>query len=962
MCSLSFIAFGLVAVMALGLGGTAWAEVEPRLIVSEIRADRAFEISFAPRLARCVRLIISRSFRGEPCVDELEVYSPEREGNIALAERGALASASSCLPGYRIHRIEHLNDGRYGNDHSWIAASSGEEWAQISLPEPVRVDRVVISRDRRGKYHDRLPTEMTVQISTDGQSWEVVARVVAQPWTPESAGPVYTGPVQLPARASYEELVVYAFQCERHSWSKISDQDHLSPLRSDRPAVPDGPPYWGRLCRMEPVERTLFLFEELLERLAKKGVDVSAEEAELGRLCDRWKTLRAQYPRDLLQEERLYLEARWAKRRAIFRDPELAPLRRLLFVKRHPYHCSHNYSDILDSEFRPGGGVFILEIPLVGDRLEPGQATLRQVFDASAGIARDPVADFEARRIYFAYRPAFSTRPGWQPYWHLMVVDEDGKNLQQLTDGPFHDYYPCPLPDGHIAFISTRIKSRYLCWRPQVFVLFRMRPDGSDIRPLSFANLSEWSPTVLADGRILWTKSEYLDKGADFGHTLWAIRPDGSHPELIYGNNTPNCYLNAREMPGTKELCCTLISHGGDHNGPIALIDRRKGPFDPGAIVNITPDVTPQYNMNWLRWECFRDPYPVTWEYILVSHAPGDRFGLYVIDRYGNRELLYLDPAIGSMSPSVLAPRLRPPVLPAQGDADLFRGNKAVVTVVDVYAGITPPVKRGQARYLRICEEVRSPLEALPDGQYRWDHEPFMDYYASPTHLVQGPYGWPSYVAKGVVGLVELGEDGSATFEVPAGKMLYFQLLDSQLNELQRMRSVVQFASGERRGCIGCHEDRRTAPPPVAGFAGGQLRPVLPPPWGAGPFSYERVVQPVLDRHCANCHDHNDPRGINLTGIVDSDLIPASYRTLIAGGWVHYFDYHWNLRHHKAEPMTFGTLRSRLWEVLDKGHYGVELSREDVHALKCWIDLNCPLWPDYQFRPARQVTKLIGRD
>ena len=112
-------------------------------------------------------------------------------------------------------------------------------------------------------------------------------------------------------------------------------------------------------------------------------------------------------------------------------------------------------------------------------------------------------------------------------------------------------------------------------------MLFRMDADGSNIRPLSFANLSEWTPAVMRDGRIIWTRSEYLDKGADFGHTLWAIRPDGTQPELIFGNNTPNCYINGREVPGTREICCTLFSHGGDHNGPIGLIDRAKGRSTP---------------------------------------------------------------------------------------------------------------------------------------------------------------------------------------------------------------------------------------------------------------------------------------------------------------------------------------------------------------------------------------------
>jgi len=118
------------------------------------------------------------------------------------------------------------------------------------------------------------------------------------------------------------------------------------------------------------------------------------------------------------------------------------------------------------------------------------------------------------------------------------------------------------------------------------------------------------------------------------------------------------------------------------------------------------------------------------------------------------------------------------------------------------------------------------------------------------------------------------------------------------------------------------------------------------------------VVQPILDRHCTSCHRPGGSAPLDLTGTRDEDLVPASYRTLISGGWVHYFDYHWNLRHHKAEPMSFGTLRSRLWRVLEGDHYGVRFSRDEIHALKCWIDLNCPLWPDYKFRPTRAQDKV----
>jgi hypothetical protein len=720
--------------------------------------------------------------------------------------------------------------------------------------------------------------------------------------------------------------------------------DHLSPLKKDIP-------YWSRLARLGPTERVLAQFEDLLARLAAKGVAVETARGELAALRQRLADG---------DSEALYLDARLAKRRLLLADPDLAPLQRILFVKRHPYLSSHNYSDVLDSQFKPGGGVCVLELPRNAGRLDPAGARVQTLFDASAGIARDALADCDAQKIYFAYRPAVA-KPGEQePYWHLMAMDATGGGQQQLTEGPFHDYYPCPLPDGALAFISTRCRARFLCWRPQAFVLFR-RETGGEVRPLSFANLSEWTPAMMRDGRILWTRSEYLDKGADFGHTLWAIRPDGTHPELIFGNDTPNCYINGREVPGTREILCTIFSHGGDHNGPLGLIDLAKAqsPFDTNALLNITPDTVPRYNMNWPRQECWRDPVPVTRDYFLASHAPADRWGLFLADRWGNRELLYLDPAIASMTPTVLAPAPRPPVLGTPTPA-LAETGLGQFTVAAVHQGLAPAVERGRVKYIRVCEEVRAGLAQLPSGEYRRDHGPvFQDFYATPIHKVSGPSGWPSYVAKASLGLAPVAADGSANFTAPAGKVIYFEALDANLNEVQRMRSVVQLQPGERRSCIGCHEHRHSAVPVAPTLAARRAPDSLaPPPWGAVPFAYESVVQPILDAKCVRCHDANHKQKINLAGTLDAEKVPASYRTLIAGGWVNYFDMTYRLRHSKAEPLTFGTTRSRLWQVLDAGHHDVKLTRDEMHALKCWIDLNCPLWPDYtprQQRPGEQL-------
>jgi len=881
-----------------------------------VRPDKPNEAAFAAAEARFIRFVIHASVDGQPCIDELEVYGPEGKTNLALASAGAKATASSCLPGYAIHQIAHLNDGLYGNSHSWIAASTGEEWVQIELPRPAAVAKLVFSRDREGRFRDRVPTSAEVRLSMDGQTWRTVAEIDPRPVT--------TLVPPLPARSplSEDELLPYAFSCEERTWHKAQATDSI--------------------------ERVLAQMQGILDRLEKKGLNVSGERTELARLRSREKSWRTSPTRDRSAEWDLFYAARLAKRRLFLRDPDLSAIGRILFVKRQPFVPSHNYSDILDATGEAGGGVFVLEVPRRDGSFDPSAAKLVRLFDAKNGIARDAVADFDGKRIHFAWQ-----REKGQ-YFHLMSMAADGSDLRQLTDGPFHDFYPCPLPDGGLAFMSTRCKGRYLCWRPQAFVLFRMDAHGGNVRALSHANLSEWAPTVMRDGRILWTRSEYLDKGADFGHTLWAIRPDGSHPEMIFGNDTRYSYINAREVPGANELCVTLMSHGGDHNGPVALIEAAKGRFDPALVSNITPDSPPHFHMAWAQRECFRDPTPVARDFIIASHAPDDRFGLYVIDRWGNREVLYLDPAMGSMCPTPFAPVQRPPILSQLAAPEAEQKETGFFYIADVYRGLGRDVPRGAVKYIRVCQELRSELAALPGGGFQQDHEPFMDYYATPTHKVAGPYGWPTYVAKADLGTAPVETDGSANFQAPPGKVLYFQALDGEFNELQRMRSVVQLQPGERRGCIGCHEDRSSTPPsgrhPMAFRREASV--LKPPPWGAGPFSYEKVVQPVWDARCVSCHDSRD-RNINLAGSLDAEKVPASYRTLIEQGWVHYFDCQWGQEHNKAAPRTFGTLRSRLWTVLNAGHYDVVLTDEQKQRIKCWTDLNCPLWNDYTLRANR---------
>jgi hypothetical protein len=146
-----------------GAADIAWSPSKPN------------EIVFAPVEARFVRVTVLRvNQRAEACIDELEVYG-ESGGNLALAAKGAKASASSLLPGYAIHQIAHLNDGKYGNSHSWIAGAGGPQWAQIELAASAKINKVVFSRDREGRFRDRMPVALTVEVSSDGQAWKRVS-------------------------------------------------------------------------------------------------------------------------------------------------------------------------------------------------------------------------------------------------------------------------------------------------------------------------------------------------------------------------------------------------------------------------------------------------------------------------------------------------------------------------------------------------------------------------------------------------------------------------------------------------------------------------------------------------------------------------------------------------------------------------------------------------------------------
>ena len=134
---------------------------------------RSNEELFEPTSARFVRFTIQATNASQPCIDELEIFSGTK--NVALASTGAKATCSSTLPGYEVHKLEHINDGRFGNSRSWISNESGQGWIQIELPEVATINRIVWARDRDGHFGDRVATQYMIEVAVEPGQWKPVA-------------------------------------------------------------------------------------------------------------------------------------------------------------------------------------------------------------------------------------------------------------------------------------------------------------------------------------------------------------------------------------------------------------------------------------------------------------------------------------------------------------------------------------------------------------------------------------------------------------------------------------------------------------------------------------------------------------------------------------------------------------------------------------------------------------------
>jgi Tol biopolymer transport system component len=197
----------------------------------------------------------------------------------------------------------------------------------------------------------------------------------------------------------------------------------------------------------------------------------------------------------------------------------------IVFCTRTRYDDPHWYANIgyyCDDENRkayPGNGKPD-DSKLLKYELATGKISV--LLDAKGGTVRDPQVHYDGKKILFSYRPAGTD------HFNLYEIDVDGGNLRQLTRGEFDDYEPIYLPDGGIAFVSTRCNRWVNCWMTQVGVIYRCDSNGGNLELLSANTEHDNTPWVLPDGRILYTRWEYVDRSQVEYHHLWAMNPDGT--------------------------------------------------------------------------------------------------------------------------------------------------------------------------------------------------------------------------------------------------------------------------------------------------------------------------------------------------------------------------------------------------------------------------------------------------
>ncbi len=857
-------------------------------------------------------------------------------------------------------------DGVKNGEWGFHTALESDPWWQIDLGAVRPVDRIVVYN--RCDHTAGRAVHLAVLFSTCGTDFQLVYRHDGTLFLGQSDGAPLT--IALGGRpARYVRLQVPGNNCLHLDEVEIYAADADRNIALGRPATQSSVCEWSTrkgaahgdsYPTLEVIQRGLRLAANLRQLAGRLEAASPAAPGLHGVLDAESETLQQvqaaveQLPADAPDARRreLYMRARFAVRRLALANP-LLDFDDLILVRGAPGTWSHMSDQYLGWWSQPGGGLYVLhdfksdqpQLQCLTGSLPPGN------------ILR-PDISYDGRRILFAWCRHYPGLSDWpdkldksrlpeDSFYHLYEVQIDGGGLRQLTRGKYNDFDGRYLPNGDIVFCSTRRGQAIQCSadsaaatltnpalpesyvrcgggpeRPcAVYTLHAMDAAGRNLRPISAFEMFEWTPSIDDQGRILYSRWDYVDRYGQNNMGLWSTLPDGTGVQAVYGNFTrnPECFFEARSIPGSRRIVFTASGHHSITAGSLVLLDTRYGPDSAAALTRLTPEV-PFPESEGRPATYYANPYPLSEDHYLVAWS--DRalrfqgevndtaaLGVYLYDAFGNLNLIYRDPALGSQYPLPVRPRPRPPVVGQQGTTV---GQEARLLLSNVDAGLDG-VAPGTIKRLRV---IGLPLKTHPT----------MD---APSIGVTGHDN-----GRYVLGTVPVESDGSAWFRVPAGVTLYFQALDESGMAVQTMRSGIYLQPGQTQTCIGCHEPRTTAPANQVVRAVRREPSLLTPgPEGSWPLDYAALVQPVLDQRCVSCHA---PAAEGAA----FDLTPArSYDALVSYGSPSLKDL--VIQRFHEQRSVAGQCEASMNPVLKllrQGHYGVHLSPDDWARLITWMD------------------------
>ena len=487
----------------------------------------------------------------------------------------------------------------------------------------------------------------------------------------------------------------------------------------------------------------------------------------------------------------------------------------------------------------------------------------------------DPCVSYDGQRILFSMMPAGGGNR------NLYEIHADGTGLRQVTSGGGPDYDPLYLPDDRILFTSARDNEMDEYNHSLSAHLYTCDADGSNIERISYNQSSDFDPTLLPNGRVMYTRWEHFGTMNRF--PLFVTNPDGTGTFHLYGPHSVN-FFHPQPTPDGRIIAIESDMVEVDA-GPLALLKTEQGPADPvtGPPGTNWDVLTPQVNLDGAPWPygSFKYPMPIGGNRYVCSYslpaatgAEAD-YGLYTftLSQSGsgtpgdpatfsvvNMSFLYNDPATNEYDAQLLAPHPKPPVIASTIDRSLDYGE---FLAQDVFNRGT---NDGQERPVKGVDVIDSIAVIV----------------ARPT-LPGEPNDFSAneFEKRELLGFAPVYSDGSFRIRVPANTPVSWATLDTLGRGIVTKRTHLYVRPGEKfENCFGCHEDRHAGPPistnpnPMAALY--PAHDLVIPAAQRQIINFESTIGPIVAAKCVSCHQPSDSTA--AAGNLDLTTVPDTVR------------------------------------------------------------------------------------